>query len=79
MPEFQVTVTDTEECRDIEHITDPTRPGHVVDLRPWPGSDRYFLKIRLPSGALIRAQLTKEDFDTVLALPEFAEEAQATA
>ena len=72
MQEFQVTVTNWEECRDIDHVPDPNRPGFIADLRPWPGSERYFLQLKLSSGAIVRAQLTKEDFDTVIALPEMS-------
>lgn len=73
MPEFPVTVVNYEETRDIEHIPDLNRPGYLSELRPWPGSERYFLQLRLSSGAVVRAQLTKGDFDTVLALPEWNE------
>ena len=79
MREFPVTVVEVEECRDMNPSPDPNRPGFLSDLKPWPGSERYFLQLRLSTGAVIRAQLTKEDFNTFLTIPECNDDVKESA
>lgn len=79
MQDFSVTVVSYEETRDIDHIPDPDRPGFLAELRPWPGSERYFLKLRLSTGESVRAQFTREDFNTLLKTPEMSEDAGGPA
>lgn len=62
MREFQLTVFDYSESRDIEVIRDPDDPS-VKDSRPYPGSDRRYLKVRLPTGESIRVQVSVDDFE----------------
>ena len=74
MQEFSVTVVSYEETRDIDHVPDLNKPGLLADLKPWPGSERYFLKLKLSTGDVVRAQLTREDFNTLLKTPEMSDD-----
>lgn len=62
---IRVTITGYEQTRPIEKICDSA--GNILDLIPVEKAKKSFVDLKLPSGDSIRAEVSSEDFEKMMA------------